>query len=70
MWNKYEIIPLSTKMRQKVKQYGKIWEVLAQETGILDKMWHLRTLNAVHAGGHPYEIWSEVGKDFNFGEKK
>lgn len=66
MWTKQEIIPLTTKMRNKVKQYGKIWEVETQTELNSDNMWKLRTLQAVHAGGHPYECRVKCGKDFKF----
>ena len=47
------VIPLSTKMRNRVKQYGKVWITL----GFDGERTHLRTLEIVHAGGHPYETW-------------
>jgi hypothetical protein len=72
-WSKFEIIPLSKKMREKVKQHGKVWWVRAKTDDEIrlspDKRWSLRTLGAVHAGGYPYELWALPGKDFNFGLK-
>lgn len=47
------VIPLSTKMRQKVKQYGEIWRAI----GFDGERTSIETLKPVHAGGHPYATW-------------
>ena len=73
-WTKQEIIPLGKKMREKVRQHGKIWwvrhrpadEYASVNKMLADKTWHLRTLQPVHNGGHPYELWAECGRDFRF----
>lgn len=58
--HKVKVIPLSTKMRQKVKQYGEIWITNGKQE---DGRFSISTTIPVHKGGHPYSVWIVDGKD-------
>jgi hypothetical protein len=57
---KVKVIPLSTKMRNKVKEHGDIWECGGVQP---DGRVMISTLKPVHKGGHPYSVWVIQNKD-------
>lgn len=52
---KVQVLPRGKKMKEKVKQYGPIWQAVVFDPA--KGRTCIQTLQPVHKGGYPYTCW-------------